>query len=108
MNGQELSEEEFQRVEQLYQDPRFLFSRNFPYSFLEPLHLPPRPPGEFMTMEEVSELVRVSVKTIRPWVSLNVFPFVQLPGAGHDYRFLRSSVLEWRTEGNLGTENKRT
>jgi excisionase family DNA binding protein len=94
MNEQELSEEEFQRVEQLYQDPNFMFSRNFPYSS-EALHLPPRPPGEFMTTEEVSELVRVSVKTIRRWVSLNVFPFVQLPGAGRDYRFLRSSVLEW-------------
>jgi excisionase family DNA binding protein len=60
-------------------------------------------PKPVMTTEEVALLVGVSVKTVRRWVALgNVFPFVLLPGAGHDYRFLRTSVMEWARQRELG------
>lgn len=63
----------------------------------------PKPVSEFMDTVEVAALVGVSTKTIRRWVRLgNLFPFVPLPGSGHDYRFLRTSVLEWARNRELG------
>jgi excisionase family DNA binding protein len=67
----------------------------------------PKPPSEFMTTEEVAELVSVSTKTIRRWVALgNVFPFVPLPGSGHGFRFLRTSVMEWARKSELGNSGR--
>ena len=61
-----------------------------------------KPPSEFMTAQEVSDLVGVHVKTIRRWTRLGLFPHVVLPGKGHDYRYLRTSVTEWARKRELG------
>lgn len=47
---------------------------------------------EYMTMEQVTELMQVHERTVRSWIADNGLPALR---AGREFRFRRASVLEW-------------
>jgi excisionase family DNA binding protein len=50
---------------------------------------------QFLTVEEVAELLRVSPRSIYDWVSQRQIPFHK---AGHRTIFLLDEILAWTTE----------
>ncbi|MEW6349730.1 MAG: helix-turn-helix domain-containing protein [Thermodesulfobacteriota bacterium] len=56
-----------------------------------------------MTTEEVAELLRVSISTIRKWVHYGFVPHVKI---GRLVRYRRSDITQWiderATEGRTG------
>ena len=50
---------------------------------------------QFLTVEEVAELLRVSPRSVYDWVSQRQIPFRK---AGRRTIFLLDEILEWTTE----------
>lgn len=50
-------------------------------------------PDEYLTYGELSQLLNVSVRTLRRWVSFGVVPYVKL--GGWTVRFPKAEVAEW-------------
>lgn len=48
--------------------------------------------AEYMTLEQVAELLCVTTRTVRMWVKDDGLPALR---AGHVYRFRRESVVVW-------------
>ena len=49
-------------------------------------------PGELLTVDRVAEMIKVSPRTVRMWVSNNKIPSIRIMGSR---RFIRSDVEEW-------------
>jgi len=58
---------------------------------------------EIMTIEEVSEYLRVSERTVYDWAQKGEIPCGKL---GTSWRFKRSEIEKW-IDGKLGTQNRR-
>jgi excisionase family DNA binding protein len=57
--------------------------------------LPPEPPSEYMTIDEVATYVKRSPNTIRKWCRENTFPYIVLEGKGRDRAFSKEMVDRW-------------
>jgi hypothetical protein len=55
----------------------------------------PKPPGDYMTTDEVAAYIKGSLNTIRLWCRLNTFPYIVLDGKGGDRVFSKKMVDRW-------------
>ena len=50
---------------------------------------------QFLTVEEVAELLRISPRSVYDWVSQGIIPYRK---AGRRTNFLLDEILEWTSE----------